>query len=203
LTPSTAQSIQRTRGKQTRRSGAAAFTTGGALPRLLHRGPCLHQCPCLSQHPSRLRRCPSCRQFSRSRRRGLQIRTIAPTASQIGRRAGQFRRRSGAAGFTARAAPTREVDVRRRRSHTTAMQDSPIGKRAGVLPRRLGAVPTRARVALQQLEGALELRLNDRLDSDAGPVGHLPVSLAGAAPAIVLPTLAQDHSAGARAIFRR
>jgi len=198
LTPSTAQSIQRTRGQQTRRRGAAAFTTVGALPRLLHR------CPCLSQHPSRLRRCPSCRQFSRSCRRGLQIRTIAPTASQIGRRAGQFRRKSGAAGFTARAAPTREVGARRPRSRTTAMQDSPTGRRAGVLRRRLGAVPIRARAAPQQLEGALELKLDDRLADDAGPVGLLPVSSAGAATLeIVLPTLAQDHDAGARAIFRR
>merc|ERR1711994_8723 len=88
---------------------------------------------------------------------------------QIGRLAGQFRRRNGAAGFTARAAPTREVAARRHRSRTIAMQDSPIGRRAGVLRRRLGAVPTRARAALQQLEGALESKLDVSLDDDAGP----------------------------------
>jgi len=199
LTRSIAQSIQRTLGKRTRKHGAAAFITVDAPPRLLHRCPC----PCLSQHPSRPHRCPLCRHLSRSCQRGRQIHTIARMALQIGRLAGQFRRRSGVAGFTARAAPTREVAAQRHRSRTIAMQGSPIGRRAGVLPRRPGAVPTRARVALQQLEGALELGLNDRLDSDAGPVGHLPVSLAGAVPEVVLPTHAQDHSAGARAIFRR
>jgi len=71
------------------------------------------------------------------------------------------------------------------------------------LRRRLGAVPIRARAALQQLEGALELKLDDRLDNDAGPVGLLPVSLAGGTLKIVLPRFAQHLDAGARAIFRR
>lgn len=201
MTRSTALSIQRTLGRQTRRLGVAACTTAVALQQRLRRclvrclRRCLRRCRCLS-------RC-RCLHLSRSYQRGLQIHTIVLMASQIGRRAGQFRRKSGAAGFTARAVPTREAGARRHRSLTTAMLDSPIGRRAGVSRRRLGAVPTRARAALQQLEGALELRLNDRLDSDAGPVGHLPVSLAGAAPETVLPRLAQDHSAGARAIFRR
>merc|ERR1719410_1650561 len=95
--------------------------------------------------------------------------------------AGQFRKKSGAAGFTARVARTREVDARHRRSRTTAMQGLPIGRRAGVSRRRLGAVPTRARAALQQLEGALELTLDGDLHDDAGPWGHLPVSSAGGA----------------------
>jgi len=198
LTPSTARSTQRTLGRQTKRHGAAAFTTVVAHPQLLLRCPC----PCPSQRQSRPRRCPLCHHLSRSCQRGLQIRTIAPMVSQIGRLVGQFRRKNGAAGFTARVAPTREVVARRHRSPTIAMQDSPIGKRAGVSPRRLGAVPTRARAAPQRLEGALELKLDRLLHDDAGPWGHLPVSLAGGSVEFVLPRLAQSLNAGARAIFR-
>jgi len=198
LTPSIAQSTQRTLGRQTKRRGAVAFTTVAAHPQLLLRCPC----PCPSQRQSRPRRCPLCHHLSRSCQRGLQIRTIAQMVSQIGRLVGQFRRKSGAAGFTARVAPTREVVARRHRSRTIAMQDSPIGKRAGVSPRRLGAVPTRARVAPQRLEGALELQLDRLLHDDAGPWGHLPVSLAGGSVSSSSYLDLHSLNAGACAIFR-
>jgi len=167
LTPSTVLSIRRTLGRQTRRRGAVGFIIVAAHQQRLRRclvqslRRCLRRCRCLS-------RC-RCLHLSRSYQRGLQIHTIVLMALQIGRRAGQFRRKSGAAGFTARAVPTREAGARHHRSLTTAMLDSPIGRRAGVSRRRLGAAPTRARVALQQLEGALEPQRGGRLDDDAVP----------------------------------
>jgi len=154
LTLSTALSIQRTPGRQTRRPGAAAFTTAVAHPQRLLRclsrclRRCLRRCRCLS-------RC-RCLRLNRLCQRGLQILTIALMASQTGRLAGQFQRKSGAAGFTARAVPTREAGARHLLSPTTAMRDSPIGRRVGVSRRRRGAVPTRAKAALQQPEDALE-----------------------------------------------
>jgi len=169
LTLTIVQSIQRILGRQTRRPGAAAFTTRVApqqhrlrcLARFLHR--CLHRCRCRS-------RC-RCLRLSRSCQRGLQIHTIVPMASQIGRQAGLFRRKSGAAGFMARAAPTREAGARHHRSLTIAMRDSPIGRRVGVLRRRPGAVPTREKVALKQVEVALEPQHGVRLNHEAAPWG--------------------------------
>merc|ERR1719232_126071 len=78
--------------------------------------------------------------------------------SQIGKQAGRSPRRSGAVGFTAKAARTREVVAPRLPllSRTIATQDLPIGWRAGQFRRKHGAVRTRARDALQRQEGVPE-----------------------------------------------
>jgi len=83
--PSTAQSILRTRGPQIRRSGAAESTTAAALSQSFQS----FQFRSLSRHQP--------------------ILTIAPMGSQIGKQAGQWQRRSGAAEFTARVVPIKAV----------------------------------------------------------------------------------------------
>merc|ERR1739844_566516 len=86
-----------------------------------------------------------------------------------------FRKRSGAAGFTARVAPTRAaVDARHLRSPTIAMQVSPIGCRAGRSPRRPGAAPTRGRAALQQPVDVPELHSLEGCPTVA--LAHVPSS---------------------------
>merc|ERR1712099_162371 len=78
-TPSTAQSILRTRGPQIRRSGAAESTTAAALSQ-------------------------SFQSFQfRSLPRHQPILTIAPMGSQIGKQDGPLQRRLGAAVMKARA----------------------------------------------------------------------------------------------------
>jgi len=150
LTPSIVQLTRRTLGQQTRRRGAVGFITVGA-----HRQQLLHQCP------SCLCRCRSCRrQFSRLCRQDLQIHTIAPMASRIGKQGGRYRKKSGAVGSMAKVAPTRAAGARHLRSLTIAMLGLPIGRLDGAFRRSLGAVPTRARAAPQQLEDVLELDLD-------------------------------------------
>jgi len=84
------------------------------------------------------------------------IPTIARMDSRIGRQVGQFLRRNGAVGFTAKAAQLKSADASQHLNPTIAMQVSPIGCRAGQSRRRLGVVRTRVRVAHRQLEVALE-----------------------------------------------
>merc|ERR1711976_1040717 len=80
----------------------------------------------------------------------LWTRTIAPMAGPIGRRVGQWARRSGAAGFTARAALARVAPQSLRRQHLMiATLASAIGWQAGASQRRIGAARTPARVALR------------------------------------------------------
>jgi len=102
---------------------------------------------------------------SRRNHHARQIPIIARMDSKIGRRAGLWPRRSGAAEFMERAARIKEVVVPRSRplrpsrSRTIARRGSRIGWQVGLWPRRLGAVRTRARAAHRQLEGAPEPRL--------------------------------------------
>merc|ERR1711976_322948 len=124
-------------GMDSRRTSAAAFTTLVA--------PQQHHSPssqlCRSFQPCRLRMV-------------LWTRTIAPMAGLIGRRVGQWARRSGAAGFTARAAlaRVRVAPLSLRRQHLMiATLASAIGWQAGASQRRIGAARTPARVALQLL----------------------------------------------------
>jgi len=94
---------------------------------------------------------------SQPNRQRRQIPTIARMVSRIGRLDGVSPRRTGAAGFMARAAPTKvAVDVWHLLSHMTATLASPIGCRGGAWRRRPGVVRTRARVARQQLEAVPE-----------------------------------------------
>jgi len=71
------------------------------------------------------------------------------------------RRRSGAAGFTERAAPVnRQVGVLLREPplhHMTAMQDLQIGWLGGLWPRKTGVATTLERVVLRQQEVVLKL----------------------------------------------
>jgi len=154
LTPSTAQSTRRTLGQQTRRLGAVGFITGGARRQQLRCPSCRRRCRSCHQFSR------SCHQFSRLCQRDLQIHTIAPMASRIGKQGGRYRKKSGAVGSMAKVAPTRAAGARHLRSLTIAMLGLPIGRLDGAFRRSLGAVPTRARAAPQQLEDVLELDLD-------------------------------------------
>jgi len=84
------------------------------------------------------------------------------TDSRTGKPAGACQRRSGAAGFTERAAPVnRQVGVLLREPplhHMTAMQDLQIGWLGGLWPRKTGVATMLERVALkQQQEVVLKL----------------------------------------------
>merc|ERR1712061_973055 len=86
-------------------------------------------------------------------RQPQQTHTIARMGLRIGKRAGQSPRKSGAVGFTVKAARTKVAVARPQLpllSRTIATQDLPIGWRAGQLPRKPGAARTRARDALQR-----------------------------------------------------
>jgi len=144
---STALSMPRTLGQQTRRSGAAGSTIAGALSQFCHQfSQSYHQC---SQ---------SFAQCSRPCHQGRPTHTTVLMVLQIGRRDGPYPKRRGVAGSMARAARTREEAGVCLRSphhhHMTARLDLPIGWQAGLLRRRRGAARIGARVAHQQLEGA-------------------------------------------------
>merc|ERR1712061_916735 len=86
-------------------------------------------------------------------RQPQQTHTIARMGLRIGKQAGQSPRKSGAVGFTVKAARTKVAVARPQLpllSRTIATQDLPIGWRAGQLPRKPGAARTRARDALQR-----------------------------------------------------
>merc|ERR1711933_274460 len=85
--------------------------------------------------------------------------TIAQTNSPIGRQAGLWAKRSGAAEFTGRAAPIREEDVRPSappRLPMIAMLDLPTGCMVGLYQRKHGAAKIVGRAALPRLGAALE-----------------------------------------------
>merc|ERR1712174_48873 len=89
--PSIAQLIPRTLGTPTRRSGAAAFTTSAALSPSF----CQLLCPSRQRHPP--------------------ILTTVPMVSPIGKQAGLWPRRLGAAAMKARAAHQQLVGALRGR----------------------------------------------------------------------------------------
>jgi hypothetical protein len=89
----------------------------------------------------------------------LQIPTIALMALPIGRLAGAWPKRNGVAGFMARVAQTRAVDVPQSALHPLLMivrQVLQIGWQAGPLRRKRGAAVMLVRVAHRQPEGAHE-----------------------------------------------
>jgi len=144
--PSIVLWMQRTRGRRTKRHGAAEFITVVApqQPRRSHRS-CRQWCS-----PS----CPSCRQLPLTH-------TIVRMVSPIGKQVGLWARSSGAAGCTERVALAKQAVAVRPwappRLHMTATLDSPIGWPAGVSPRRRGAVRMQVKAAHHKQEGAHEL----------------------------------------------
>jgi hypothetical protein len=96
---------------------------------------------------------------SRHSHHPLQIPTIALMALRIGRPGGPCPRRSGVAGFMARVAQTRAVDVPQSALHPLLMIVRlvlQIGWQAGPLRRKRGAAVMLVRVAHRQPEGAHE-----------------------------------------------
>lgn len=83
--------------------------------------------------------------------------------SQIGRQAGQFPKRSGAAGFMAKVALTSEAGAPLCLNLTIATLDLRIGCRAGLSQKNHGAVRTKARVARQRVVDVLERELDGLL----------------------------------------
>lgn len=74
----------------------------------------------------------------------------------IGKQAGVWARKHGAAKFMAKAVQLLGADVEPHPLHMIVRLDSQIGSQAGALPRRGGAVLTQAKDAQAQEVGVLE-----------------------------------------------